>query len=117
MTLFSGSLVAYGKLQGLLNSAPLLLPGRHALNSGLLLASVGAGGYLFYDPSLSGGLGALGSTALLSSIMGVTLTAAIGGKVYFYIIFINLCGFCGFPRMYLYLRMRNTRRHARGCVR
>merc|ERR1712117_720376 len=32
---FTGSLVAYGKLQGLLNSAPLMLPGRHALNAGL----------------------------------------------------------------------------------
>lgn len=29
---FSGSLVAYGKLQGILNSAPLLLPGRHMIN-------------------------------------------------------------------------------------
>merc|ERR1719189_2451608 len=29
---FTGSLVAYGKLQGVLNSAPLMLPGRHALN-------------------------------------------------------------------------------------
>ncbi|KAL3282797.1 hypothetical protein HHI36_005963 [Cryptolaemus montrouzieri] len=76
---FSGSLVAYGKLQGLLNSAPLLLPGRHALNSGLMLASLGAGGYLFYDPTLAGGLGALGATAALSATMGVTLTSAIGG--------------------------------------
>ncbi|XP_044751001.1 NAD(P) transhydrogenase, mitochondrial-like [Coccinella septempunctata] len=76
---FSGSLVAYGKLQGLLNSAPLLLPGRHALNSGLMLGSLGAGGYLFYDPTLMGGLGALGTTAALSATMGVTLTSAIGG--------------------------------------
>merc|ERR1712241_1459562 len=30
---FTGSLVAYGKLQGVLNSAPLMLPGRHALNA------------------------------------------------------------------------------------
>lgn len=29
---FSGSLVAYGKLQGVLSSAPLLLPGRHLIN-------------------------------------------------------------------------------------
>lgn len=71
--------MAYGKLQGMLSSAPLLLPGRHTLNAGLLLASLGSGGYLFYDPTLAGGLGALGSTALLSSVMGVTLTAAIGG--------------------------------------
>lgn len=76
---FSGSLVAYGKLQGVLNSAPLLLPGRHALNSGLLLANIGAMGYFFYDPSMVGGLSALATTATLSSVMGVTLTAAIGG--------------------------------------
>ncbi|XP_076270072.1 NAD(P) transhydrogenase, mitochondrial-like [Rhynchophorus ferrugineus] len=76
---FSGSLIAYGKLQGLLKSNPLLLPGRHALNSALLLANVGAGAYLFYDPTLMGGLGALGTTAALSTAMGVTLTSAIGG--------------------------------------
>ncbi|KAK9879808.1 hypothetical protein WA026_006867 [Henosepilachna vigintioctopunctata] len=76
---FSGSLVAYGKLQGLLNSAPLLLPGRHALNSGLFLGSLGAASYLFYDPTLAGGLGALAATAALSTTMGVTLTSAIGG--------------------------------------
>ncbi|KAI4466421.1 nad(p) transhydrogenase [Holotrichia oblita] len=76
---FSGSLIAYGKLQGILKSNPLLLPGRHALNSTLLLANIGAGAYLFYDPSLMGGLGALGTTAALSAAMGVTLTAAIGG--------------------------------------
>jgi len=76
---FSGSLVAYGKLQGILNSAPLLLPGRHALNLGLLLGNVGAMGYYFYDPSLAAGLSMLGATTALSTIMGVTLTAAIGG--------------------------------------
>lgn len=76
---FSGSLIAYGKLQGFLNSAPLLLPGRHALNSGLLLASLGSGAYLFYDPTLAGGLSALGGTAALSATMGITLTSAIGG--------------------------------------
>ncbi|XP_066157430.1 NAD(P) transhydrogenase, mitochondrial-like [Euwallacea fornicatus] len=76
---FSGSLVAYGKLQGILKSNPLLLPGRHALNSGLLLTNIAAGGYLFYDPTMIGGLGALGTTAVLSAAMGVTLTSAIGG--------------------------------------
>ncbi|KAK6623224.1 hypothetical protein RUM43_009076 [Polyplax serrata] len=76
---FSGSLVAYGKLQGLLSSSPLLLPGRHALNAGLLAANMGAMGLFFYDPSMTAGLTALGATAGLSSAMGVTLTAAIGG--------------------------------------
>merc|ERR1711997_260492 len=55
---FTGSLVAYGKLQGVLNSAPLMLPGRHALNAGFSM---------------------LGTTAALSSVMGVALTMAIGG--------------------------------------
>ncbi|XP_069689607.1 NAD(P) transhydrogenase, mitochondrial-like [Periplaneta americana] len=75
----SGSLVAYGKLQGLLNSAPLLLPGRHAINLGLGAANIGAMAVYFMDPSMTTGLAMLGATTGLSTIMGVTLTAAIGG--------------------------------------
>jgi len=76
---FSGSLVAYGKLQGLLNSAPLMLPGRHAMNAGLLAANIGAMGTFMVDPSYNTGLAMLGTTASLSAVMGVTLTMAIGG--------------------------------------
>lgn len=76
---FSGSLVAYGKLQGILNSNPLLLPGRHLLNSGLMAGNVGAMIWYMADPSMNVGLSMLGTTASLSTIMGVTLTAAIGG--------------------------------------
>ncbi|KAI4879671.1 hypothetical protein NFI96_032000, partial [Prochilodus magdalenae] len=76
---FSGSLVAYGKLQGLLNSAPLLLPGRHALNASLMAASVGGIIPFMLDPSYTTGLTCLGSVSALSAVMGVTLTAAIGG--------------------------------------
>ncbi|MEE6458173.1 hypothetical protein FKM82_000194 [Ascaphus truei] len=76
---FSGSLIAYGKLQGSLSSAPLLLPGRHYMNAGLLAAS--AGGMIPYmlDPSYLTGITCLGSVSALSAVMGVTLTAAIGG--------------------------------------
>ncbi|XP_040914912.1 NAD(P) transhydrogenase, mitochondrial [Toxotes jaculatrix] len=76
---FSGSLVAYGKLQGLLNSAPLILPARHALNAGLMAASVGGMIPYMLDPSYTTGITCLGSVSALSAIMGVTLTAAIGG--------------------------------------
>lgn len=76
---FSGSLVAYGKLQGILKSAPLLLPGRHALNAGLLAASVGGIIPFMADPSFTTGITCLGSVSALSTLMGVTLTAAIGG--------------------------------------
>ncbi|CAH2237452.1 jg12786 [Pararge aegeria aegeria] len=75
---FTGSLVAYGKLQGVLSSAPLLLPGRHAINAGLLAGSLGCGGALLAFPEAPG-LPLLSAAALLSGIQGLTLTAAIGG--------------------------------------
>ena len=76
---FTSSLIVYSKLNGNLSSNPLMLPGRHALNAGLLAANVGAMGYFMVDPSMSVGLGMLGTTAALSGVMGVTLTMAIGG--------------------------------------
>merc|ERR1712203_811155 len=75
----TGSLIAYGKLQGSLSSAATLLPGRHALNAGLLAANAGAMGYFLYSPDFVAGLGMLGTTTSLSALMGVTLTMAIGG--------------------------------------
>lgn len=85
---FSGSLVAFGKLSEMLGSAPLQLVGRDQLNLGMLTACViGMGAFL--DPSLAGGLanldpatvqlGSLGFVAAVSSIMGLHLTASIGG--------------------------------------
>merc|ERR1711863_95343 len=76
---FTGSLIAYGKLNGNLNSNPLMLPGRHAINGGLLAANAGAMGYFLMTPELGTGMGMLSTTAALSSVMGVTLTMAIGG--------------------------------------
>ena len=72
-------MIAYGKLQGSLSSAATLLPGRHALNAGLLAANAGAMGYFLYSPDFVSGLGMLGTTTSLSALMGVTLTMAIGG--------------------------------------
>lgn len=76
---WTGSLVAYGKLQGVLNSNPLLLPGRHVLNAALLASNVGALGWYLNTDDAALGLALLGATTLLSSTMGVTLTSAIGG--------------------------------------
>ena len=76
---WTGSLVAYGKLQGVLSSNPLLLPGRHLLNSGLMASNVGALIWYLSSTDTSLGLGLLGATTGLSALMGVTLTAAIGG--------------------------------------
>jgi len=76
---FTGSLMAFGKLQGLLKSEPLMLPGRHALNLALLAGNVGAMGWYMMTNNPTIGLGCLGATTTLSSVMGVTLTMAIGG--------------------------------------
>lgn len=83
---FTGSLIAYGKLQGFLNSAPLFLPGRHLLNGGMLAANFAALIYYMTVHDYSVNLAMLGTTAALSSVMGVTLTCAIGGKtrIFFY---------------------------------
>ena len=76
---FTGSLIAYGKLQGLLSSNPLLLPGRHMLNSSLAAANIGALVWYLQSNDTTVGLSLLGTTTALSALMGVTLTAAIGG--------------------------------------
>lgn len=76
---FTGSLIAYGKLQGVLSSEPLLLPGRNALNLGLMAANVGAMAYYMTNPGYAMDMSCLTATSVLSSVMGVTLTAAIGG--------------------------------------
>lgn len=58
----------------------MLLPGRHALNGGMLLGNAAAMTYFYMVPTMAGGLGCLGTTAALSTAMGVTLTSAIGGE-------------------------------------
>lgn len=85
---FAGSVVAFGKLSGMMKSAPLQLPGRDALNLGML-AIVGLGMAAFLNPQLvesmstletaSVRLASLGTVAGLSSILGWHLTASIGG--------------------------------------
>lgn len=64
---------------GLLKSEPLLLPGRHMLNAGLMLGNVGAMAWYMMDNDPTIGISMLGTTTALSSVMGVTLTVAIGG--------------------------------------
>jgi NAD(P) transhydrogenase len=56
-----------------------MLPGRHALNTGLALANVGALGYYMMSADPLVGLSMLGITSALSMTMGLTLTVAIGG--------------------------------------
>lgn len=56
-----------------------MLPGRHAINAGLLAGALGCGGALIAMPEAPG-LPLLSAAAVFSGIQGLTLTAAIGGK-------------------------------------
>ncbi len=75
---FTGSIVAWGKLQGKIKSQPLVFRGRHALNIGLVLLSLlPLKGFISADASQ--GLEILLFMTTLSSILGVLLVMAIGG--------------------------------------
>jgi len=75
---FTGSVVAFGKLRGTFGSRPLLLPGRHALNAGLLVGCA-ALTIAFLRAAVPNGLGPLVGIAVVASLLGVHLVAAIGG--------------------------------------
>lgn len=82
---FAGSVVAFGKLAGMMSSAPLQLPGRDQLNLAML-ATCGLGMAAFLDPALVGSvdpetvkLASLGLVGAVSSVLGWHLTASIGG--------------------------------------
>ena len=76
---FTGSLVAFGKLDGRLSSAPLQLEHRDKINAGLGAATLGAGAVVMGGPEAGLGLGALGSAMTTSGILGYHMTASIGG--------------------------------------
>ena len=63
---------------GLLKSDSLLLPGRHPMNLAMLLGNVGAMSMFLKSGDYNTGMAMLGTTTALSSIMGITLTMAIG---------------------------------------
>jgi len=77
---FTGSVVAFVKLQELISSKPFILPGRNWLNLGALMVSVGL---IFpflgiFDLNLTG-LQILGIMTVIMGIFGIHLVLAIGG--------------------------------------
>jgi NAD(P) transhydrogenase subunit beta len=75
---FTGSVIAFLKLRGTIGSKPLLLPGRHFINLGMLAACVVFGGS-FLQATPPDGLIPLLAVTGIASVMGVHLVAAIGG--------------------------------------
>ncbi|OUU80431.1 MAG: NAD(P) transhydrogenase subunit beta [Gammaproteobacteria bacterium TMED78] len=77
---FSGSVIAFGKLSGLISGNPLILPARHWLNLALLLVVIWYG-RIFVLESASGGdaLTPLIVMTVLSLLFGIHMVMAIGG--------------------------------------
>ncbi|MFQ5452700.1 MAG: NAD(P)(+) transhydrogenase (Re/Si-specific) subunit beta, partial [Candidatus Zixiibacteriota bacterium] len=73
---FWGSLVAFGKLQGLVTEKPVQFPGLKLLNALLTLTCVGLGAWLVIDPGTALSLWILIGVA---SLLGVLLVVPIGG--------------------------------------
>jgi NAD(P) transhydrogenase subunit beta len=75
---FTGSVIAWGKLQGKIKSNPLMYPGRHLINIGIL---IGSGIILvqFLNADVHQGINFLLIMTALSSILGILLVMSIGG--------------------------------------
>jgi NAD(P) transhydrogenase subunit beta len=74
---FTGSVIAYGKLQGTISGKPLLLPARHLLNAAMMLATIILG--IVFAMDESGALWPLLIATFLTAVVGVHLVMAIGG--------------------------------------
>ncbi len=75
---FTGSVVAFLKLKGSLSGRPLLLPGRHFLNLGMVVGCLVLGAMFIAAPGTTG-IVHLAIITVIASILGVHLVMAIGG--------------------------------------
>jgi H+-translocating NAD(P) transhydrogenase subunit beta len=75
---FTGSIVAWGKLEGKIRSAPLLYSGRHLVNILLVIACLVLG-FLFAQAAGTSGMLYLLLMTAIASFIGVMLVMAIGG--------------------------------------
>ncbi len=76
---FTGSVVAYGKLNGSIGSKALILPARHFLNLGILIACIILGKFFIGAESVSSGMLPLILMTILALAFGVHMVMAIGG--------------------------------------
>jgi NAD(P) transhydrogenase subunit beta len=75
---FTGSIIAFAKLQGTLSGKPLLLPARHLLNLLMLIITIALGVWFFISPGHEGQIPLL-IAAILTGVLGMHFVAAIGG--------------------------------------
>ena len=75
----TGSIIAFGKLQGMITSKPLYPPKRHWVNAGLLLISLWLGTRFIVSPDVAAGLLPLVVMTAIALLLGVHMVMAIGG--------------------------------------
>ncbi|KWR88526.1 Re/Si-specific NAD(P)(+) transhydrogenase subunit beta [Cupriavidus sp. IDO] len=76
---FTGSIIAFLKLQGTMGGKPMLLPGRHLLNAGALLVCIGLGYAFLNAPTPQEGVLPLAVMTGIALLVGAHLVLAIGG--------------------------------------
>ncbi|SPA43031.1 pyridine nucleotide transhydrogenase (proton pump), beta subunit [Cupriavidus taiwanensis] len=76
---FTGSIIAFLKLQGTMGGKPMLLPGRHVLNAGALVVCVWLGYAFLSAPDPQQGLVPLAAMTVIALLVGAHLVLAIGG--------------------------------------
>lgn len=73
---FTGSLIAFGKLQGIVTGSVVKYPGQHPLNFLLLLGVIAGGVYMVINPANTM---ILGGVIIISLLLGILLVLPIGG--------------------------------------
>jgi NAD(P) transhydrogenase subunit beta len=73
---FTGSLMAFGKLQGVIDGKPLTYPGQNAMNFVLIAGALASVAYVVYEPTNQLVFAVAGVAGLL---LGVLLVLPIGG--------------------------------------
>jgi len=73
---FTGSFIAFGKLQGFISGQPVVFPGQQVFNGLMALAIIFIGHHVVQSPS---DMNYFYAVAAISAIMGITLTIPIGG--------------------------------------
>ncbi len=73
---FTGSFIAFGKLQGFISGQPIVFPGQQLINALFALALLASGFFIVQEPSQ---MNYFYGVIIISAILGITLTIPIGG--------------------------------------
>ncbi len=76
---FTGSVIAFGKLKGIIGSKSLMLPARHWINLLILVACIYLGFEFVRADEIDAGLSRLLIMTLLACLFGIHMVMAIGG--------------------------------------